>query len=213
MQLAGHGGGDRLVVELADDRARDLAQDRQLGDAQRLLDALTLRRFFQLARLGAEPAHLLDQPRDLPARAQLGLAAQQRAPHDVFQVLARERLDEVLERSVGEGELHRLQRGVGGDHHDLDRGVDALDAAQDLQPVDLRHLDVEDDDVGPVGRDLLQRDPATVGGLDLVGRLEQHAERLARSQLVVHDQDAGSVERRRRGGHDRAGRVTRNASS
>src|SRR5207244_11516090 len=89
VQLAGHGGGDRLVVELADDRARDLAQDRQLGDAQRLLDALTLRRFFQLARLGAEPAHLLDQPRDLPARTQLGLPAQQRAPHAVFQALAR----------------------------------------------------------------------------------------------------------------------------
>jgi hypothetical protein len=52
----------RAGIELAHDGAGDLAQDGQLGDPQRLLEALAPRHLFQLARLGAEPAHLLDHP-------------------------------------------------------------------------------------------------------------------------------------------------------
>ena len=105
--------GDRCrhltQIELTDDRARDLAQERELGDAQRLLGGLAPGRLLEPARLGGQRAHVLDEARDLPAGTQVGLAAQHGAANDVLQVLPRERLDEVLEGAVGEGELDRLQ--------------------------------------------------------------------------------------------------------
>jgi hypothetical protein len=174
---------------VADDRAGDLAHDRELGDAQRLLGGVAPRHFLQLARLGREAPHLLDQGRHLAARAEVGLAPHERAPHDILQVLPRERLDQVLEGAVGEGELHRLQRRVGGDHHDLDGRIGPLHAAEDLEAVHLRHLDVENHDVGPELGQHLQRRASAVGGGDLVGGLEQHAQGLARPQLVVDDED------------------------
>src|SRR5438445_540078 len=67
--------GDRrrqvLRIELPDDRPRDLAQDRELGDPERLFRGLAPRRLLELAGLGREMPHLLHQPGDLPARAEL----------------------------------------------------------------------------------------------------------------------------------------------
>jgi len=103
---------------------------------------------------------------------------------------ARERLDEVLEGTVCQRVLDRLQRGVGGDHHDFDRRIGALDVAEELEPVHLGHLDVHDDDVGLEPPEMVEGHAPVLGRLDLVVGLEQHAQRLARTELVVHDEDA-----------------------
>src|SRR5262249_12919675 len=66
----------------------------------------------------------------------------------------------------------------------------------------LRHLDVQDDDVGAHAGEQVERHAPALSGGDLVRRLEEHAERLARSKLVVDDEDAGGA--RRHGGRRHA---------
>ena len=166
-------------VEVADDRPRDLAEDRELGDAERLLDRLLPRRLFELSGLRGQLAHLLDEPRDLPLGAELGLAALERAMHDVLEILAREGLDEVLERAVRERVPDRLERGVGRDHHDFDRRIGALDVPEQLEPVHLGHLDVHDDDVGLEPPKQIEGRAPVLSRLDGVAGLQQHAQRLA----------------------------------
>ena len=168
--------------------------------------------FLQLAGLRRQVPHLLDQVRDLPASAQVGLAAHERAVHHVFEILAREGLDEVLEGAVREREPHGLERGVGRDHHDLDRRVGPLDVPEELEPVHLGHLDVHDHDVRLEPPQQVEGRAPVLCRLDLVDGLQQHAEGFPRSQLVVDYEHA-----RERGGrraHEAArGSVTRKWSS
>ncbi len=208
-QLLGDDRGHVLGIEVADDRPRDLAEDRELGDPERLLGGLGL---LELAGLGRELAHLLDEPRDLAARAEVSLPAHERAMNDVLEVLARERLDEVLERTVRERVPDGLERGVGRDHHDLDRRVGALDVPEQLEPVHLGHLDVHDHDVRLEPTEQIKGRAAVLRRLDGVARLQQHPQRLAGPQLVVDDEDPPE----RVGGraHEVArGSVTRKCSS
>src|SRR6185436_12569504 len=107
----------------------------------------------------------------------------------------------------------RLQRRVGGDHHHLDGRVALLDMPQDLEPVHLRHLDVEDDEVRTVARHLVEPGGPAVGGANLVDPLQQHAERLTRPHLVVDDEDARPPHGRRRDAHTAAGSLITNATS
>ena len=211
-QLVRDGGAEHDGVELTDERSRDLAQDRQLRDAQRLLRGLAARGLLHLARLHAQAAHLLDEARHLAARADFLVAAEQRAAYDVFEVLPRERLDQILERAVRERLLDRIERRVGGDHHRLDRGIGLLHAAQDLEPVHLGHLDVEDHEVGVVPRELGERGRAVVGRADLVGPLEEHPQRFPRAELVVDDEDA-RADRGRLACHTAAGSLITKATS
>ena len=119
--------GELGEVELAEDAPRDLAQDRKLGDPERLFRLFPARGLCEPAALGGERAHLVDQHGELGARAELRLPARQRATGRILEVVAAEGLDQVLERPVGQRVLDRLQGGVGRDHHDLDAGVGALD--------------------------------------------------------------------------------------
>ena len=81
--------------------------------------------------------------------------------------------------------------GAGGEDDDGDVARLAQLAA-DLEAVHLRHHDVEDDQVGLVGLDLLQRLTAVIGGLDLESFLgEVEAGELDDIPLVVDDQDFG----------------------
>ena len=159
-------------------------------------------------------SHLLDELAHLAARAQIGLPAEERPADDVLQILAREGLDEVLEGAVGEGVLHGLERGVRGDHHDFDRAIGLLHAPEQLEPVHLGHLDVHDHEVRPEPLERLKRGMAVLGRLDVVAGLQEHAERLARAELVVDDQDTRAGGCHGDGAHDAArGRERRNASS
>ncbi len=208
------GDGDRhtLWIELADDRPRDFAQDRELRDPERRLHRLAPRRFLELAGLGREMPHFLHEPRDLPAGAEVRLAAQESAMDDVLEILTREGLDEVLEGAVGQRVPHGLQRGVCRDHHHFDRGVGPLDVTEELEPIHLRHLDVHDHDVGLKPPQQVEGRASVLGRLDLVSGFQQHAERFARTQLVVDDEHA--CERGGRRAHEVAsGSVTRKWSS
>src|SRR4029453_3501803 len=131
---------------------------------------------------------------------------------DVLEILARERLDEVLEGAVGERMSHGLERRVGRDHHDFDRWIGPLDVPEELESVHLGHLDVHDHDVGLKPPQQVQGRAPVLRRLDLVGGLDQHAERFAWSQLVVDDEHP-----RERGGrraHEVAsGSVTKKWSS
>ena len=192
-ELLGDGGHQLGEVELAEQAARDFPKDGQLGHPQRLFRLLAPSLLLEVACLAREGAHLVHQRGELIARAHLGLPPRQRAPHRLLQVLAAEGLDQVLEGPVGQRVLHRLQGRVGRDHHDLDAGVDALDAAEELDAVHLRHLDVHEDQVRVEALQRTQRRFTAIGGGDVVPGLEDHAERFPRPHLVVHHEDARAV--------------------
>src|SRR3989442_10629227 len=142
------------------------------------------------------------------------MAAEQRAADDSLQVLAREGLDQVLEGTVGQRVLDGLERCVGRDHDDFDGAIGRLDALEELEPVDLGHLDVHDHDVRPEPLQRIERCAAVLRRLDVVRGLEEHPERLPRAELVVDDQNARERRGRSDGAHAAAiGNDTTNASS
>ncbi len=188
LEQLGDGAGELAEVELTEQAAGDLAQDRQLGDPQGLLGVLPAGLLLQAPRLGGQRAHLLHQRGELLAGPEAVLASGEGPLRGLFQILPAERLDEVLEGAVGQRVLHRLEGGVGGDHHHLDARVRALDPPEQLDAVHLRHLDVHEDQIRMEGVERLEGGLAAVGGGDLVARLEDHAEGLARSHLVVDHQ-------------------------
>ncbi len=194
-ELCGDRRGELGEVELAENAPGDLTQDRELGDAERLLGLLPPSIFLEPARLGGQRTHLVDQGGELGARTELGLAARERASGRFLEILAAEGLDQVLEGPVCQRVLHRLEGRVRRDHHDFDAGVGALDALQELDAVHLRHLDVHEHEVRVKGGQRLQRRLAAVGRGDVVARFQDHAQGLARSQLVVDDEHAGAVGR------------------
>src|SRR2546426_6011734 len=142
------------------------------------------------------------------------MAAKQRAADDSLQVLAREGLDQVLEGTVGQRVLDGLEGCVGRDHDDFDGAIGGLDALEELEPVDLGHLDVHDHDVRPEPLQRIERRAAVLRRLDVVRGLEEHPERLPRAELVVDDQNARERRGRSDGAHAAAiGNDTTNASS
>ncbi len=81
---------------------------------------------------------------------------------------------------------------VGGDedHHRQGGRVQLL---QHLEAVQLRHLHVEEDQIGGVPADRLDRLPAVgalAADLDVLEAVEQRAHAFSSQRLVVHDQDA-----------------------
>ena len=93
-------------------------------------------------------------------------------------------------------ELHRLDRGldrpVAGQDHHRGRGVPLLEPLQDLEPVHLRHLDVEEDEVRRLLLGDLQPHRAARGEEHLVPLvLEDHLEGGADRVVVVDDEHPG----------------------
>src|SRR5262249_16007870 len=117
----------------------------------------------------------------------------ERPPHRLLEIGAAEGLDQVLEGSVGEGVLDGVERGVRRDHDRLDGRIHGFDPLQELDAVHLRHLDVHEDEIGIERGQRAERRLAAVRGGDLVVRLEDHPQRLARPDLVVDHQDPGPV--------------------
>src|SRR5260370_40194116 len=62
-----------------------------------------------------------------------------------------------------------------------------------VEAVQLRQLDVHEYQIGMEGAERLQRSLAALRGGDLVARLEDHAQGLARSHLVVDDEHPRTV--------------------
>ena len=117
-------------------------------------------------------------------------AAQQRSQPRA-ELLERERLDEVV---VGAGvePLHAVRDGVARGEHQHGRAVaGGPQAAADLEPVGLGHQDVEDDRVGRLVGERVERLAAVGGELDAVAVHPQRAvERVADARLVVDHEDS-----------------------
>ncbi len=106
------------------------------------------------------------------------------------EVLLTERLDEVPEDAGLRRTLHELVLPVGGEHHDRDRAL-VEDAPGGLDPVELRHLDVQEGQVRALGAGQEDGFFAVAGlGADLeTGVLEQGPEVEPDDRLVFGDQD------------------------
>ena len=106
------------------------------------------------------------------------------------EVLLTERLDEVPEDAGLRRTLHELVLTVGGEHHDRNRAF-VEDAPGGLDPVELRHLDVQKGQVGTLGAGQEDGFFAVAGlGADLeTGVLEQGSEVEPDNRLVFGDQD------------------------
>src|SRR5882724_122728 len=109
--------------------------------------------------------------------------------------------DVVLDAQLAR-EVHVLGAGPSGqdDHRQVARGGLAAEVADQLVAVEARHLQIRDDDVDRLLRELLQRFRAVPGGDDVEpGALEHSADELAHADRVVDEQDAALGLRRRRG--------------
>src|SRR5581483_176896 len=120
-----------------------------------------------------------------------------RAPQDGAdagdELLRVERLGEVVVGAEVEAGDLVLVLAFGGEHDDGRLSVALAEPARDLHAVDLRHHQVEHDQVGVDGADLLERLAAVVGRLDLVAlgaQVELH--QLDDVALVVDDEHGGS---------------------
>lgn len=120
----------------------------------------------------------------------VGAAAQQRADAGE-QLVQLERLHQVVVRPRVQAGHPVADRVAGRQHQDGGQVTRAADAAGGGQAVHAGHLDVQDDQVGPVRRRLLQRVGAVDRDLGVVP-LEGEAalEGFADRRLVVDDQDA-----------------------
>ena len=106
------------------------------------------------------------------------------------EVLLAKRLDEVPEDAGLRRTLHELVLPVGGEHHDRNRAL-VEDAPGGLDPVELRHLDVQEGQVRALGAGQEDGFFAVAGlGADLeTGVLEQGPEVEPDDRLVFGDQD------------------------
>ena len=122
-------------------------------------------------------------------RAARRAAAQQRA-HAREQLLALERLDEVVVGARVEALDARLQRVARGQDQDRHVVVGAQ-RARDLDAVELRQAEVEDHEVGRERAALLERGRAVGGRAHLVALHAQRAlQRLGDVLVVLDDEDA-----------------------
>ncbi len=103
-------------------------------------------------------------------------------------------VERLLEKVVG-AELGRFDRRLHGavpaDHDDDGRGIHLADALERLEPIDARHLHVEEDEVRAPLLERAQRIHGIAHRLHLVPLvLEELAERSSDPLLVVHHQHA-----------------------
>ena len=139
--------------------------------------------------IGLEVAHEREQPpADVAGLLAVDLAAD--ALERALEALAVERLQQVVERLDLEGAQRVLI--VGGHEHDRRHALGA-DRLNHLEAVELRHVHVEEHEIGRLGEDGLDGFDAVPGfadHLDVRFRTEQRFHPLARERLVVDDERA-----------------------
>ena len=99
------------------------------------------------------------------------------------------RLVDVIVRAQPQGLLRGLQRAETGEHDDGNVRIDFADPAQTIDAISARHANVGDHRVGMF---FLQQPNAGLDGVrrvHLIVRLQEHAQTLARTDLVVDDED------------------------
>ncbi len=106
-----------------------------------------------------------------------------------------ERLLEDVVRAELRGFHRRLDRGVAADHHHRGGGISLPQALEHLEPVEPRHLHVEEDQLRTEAVVLRDAFGAAARGLHLEALIfEQLAEGLTDSRFVVNDEDATAHE-------------------
>ena len=127
------------------------------------------------------------------ADAQRGHAARRAAPqqraHAGQQLLALERLDEIVVGADVQPLHARLQRVAGGEHQDRRVVAVVAQALGDVDAVQPRQTEVQDDDVRQEGVRLVEAAHAVAGELDLVALEAQRALQDLRDLLVVLDDE------------------------
>ena len=150
-----------------------------------------------VSSIGAVAAHDLVRVRvqrqvgDDERRAAARRAAAQERAQPGEQLLALERLDEVVVGAGVEALDARLDRVARGEHEDR-HVVGGAQAPRDLDAVELRQPEVEDHEVGVVGRGLVERGLAVAGDAHVVAVQPQRAlEDLGDLVVVLDDEHPG----------------------
>jgi hypothetical protein len=127
------------------------------------------------------------------AHAQRGHAARgaapQQRPHTGEQLLALERLDEVVVGADVQPFDARLQRVAGGQHQDRRVVAVIAQALGDVDPVQAGEPEIQHDDVGQEGVSLVEPAHAVGGQLDFVALEAQRALQDLRDLFVVFDDE------------------------
>jgi hypothetical protein len=138
----------------------------------------------------------------------------ERLAHQRHQVLGLDRLAHVAVRLGADRVQQRLRRFVGGHQHHLERGLEADQLLEQLEPAHAGQPHVEQREIEtPASRDG-ERGGCVRGLCDLVARgLEQTAHQTARHGIVVHDQDGAHRFLRTARGLEAGGSATLGARS
>src|SRR3954470_13546866 len=137
-----------------------------------------------LVRIGVEGQVAHPQRRHAAGRP----AAQQRAQAGE-QLLALERLDEVVVRADVQALHTRIERVARGQHEDRRVVVVFAQPPGDVDAVEAGQPEVEHDQIGQEGMDVLERLDAVAGELDLIALQAQRALQHLRDVLVVLDDE------------------------
>jgi hypothetical protein len=155
-------------------------------------DAAVARGHHQPLQVAAPPAHLLQQRPQPAVQVASRLLADPlaRAVQRRLEALVVEGLQQVVQRLRLEGAQGELVVGGDEDHYGHTAGADR---PEHVEAVDLRHLDVQEEQVRRRLLDHPDRFPAVRAlgdDLHVPGLREQAADAPARQRLVVHDHGA-----------------------
>ena len=117
-------------------------------------------------------------------------AARERGLHDGADLVAVERLRDVVERVVAQALDRRVERAVAGDDEGLDLGVDLLDPLERGDAAEPRHAEVERHEVDRLAAEDRERIVTRRRGEDVTILAEDGAEGFSDTELVVDDQHA-----------------------
>src|SRR5688572_298615 len=111
-----------------------------------------------------------------------------RRRHDVHQVGGLERLREIAERSMFQCRREETHVLDSREHHDRDRGVELVHLLLSPNAVHPRHVDVEQNHVGPLAAELREPFDAIRGRDGAVARGQVLVDQLRDRRFVIHDQ-------------------------
>ena len=156
------------------------------NDLERLAHPRARRDDVGLARAGREDAEL----GRLVAQAPLG----EGAAEEEHELLELEGLGEVMVRAEANALDRRVDRAVSGHHEHGQIGIEATDAAEELEPVDAGHAEIGDEGVDVAVVDLGEGALGAGQRNALVARVgEAVGEHLGHRRLIVDDEDARAL--------------------
>jgi hypothetical protein len=122
------------------------------------------------------------------------------APDHLSHFARVERLADVIIRAQPERFLRGLQRAKPSQHDHRDVRIDLADAPQTINAARAGHADISDDGIRMFFLEKLDAGLDTIGGVDLIVRLQEHPQAFARTHFVIDDQDLREIGGNRHGG-------------